>query len=307
MTHPTKKLGEVVQLQNGFAFKSSEYSKSGFFVMRIANVQDGRIELNDPKYIDLSRSNEFRNFILNEEDILISLTGNVGRVGVVQNKHLPALLNQRVARISVKDKKRLSNEYLFHFLRSPYFFSKVVARGKGMAQQNVSTREIESIAIPLPPIAEQKRIVYGLEKQFAKIDAAIRLRQQSLAATAALLPATLHEIFEEGKQKGWEVIAFGDESYLQIIDGDRGKNYPSKHDFSTEGHCLFLNTSNVRKGEFNFSKMDFISKEKDTGLRKGKLMRGDVVLTTRGTLGNTAYYGPDISYNDIRINSGMVI
>ena len=51
----------------------------------------------------------------------------------------------------------------------------------------------------------------------------------------------------------------------------------------------------------------FISKEKDDVLRKGKLSRGDVVLTTRGTLGNLAFYTDDIPFEHIRINSGMVI
>ncbi len=94
---------------------------------------------------------------------------------------------------------------------------------------------------------------------------------------------------------------------MQIIDGDRGANYPSKEEFKPEGYCLFLNTSNVRKGEFEFLKCDFITKEKDKLLGKGKLEREDVVLTTRGTLGNTAYFSSDILFENIRINSGMVV
>jgi restriction endonuclease S subunit len=70
---------------------------------------------------------------------------------------------------------------------------------------------------------------------------------------------------------------------------------------------LFLNTSNVRKGDFDFTKCDFVTKEKDEKLRKGKLNREDVVLTTRGTLGNTAYYSKGIQFENVRINSGMVL
>ena len=51
----------------------------------------------------------------------------------------------------------------------------------------------------------------------------------------------------------------------------------------------------------------FISKEKDKQLRKGKLTRGDIVLTTRGTLGNLAFYTDDVPFENVRINSGMVI
>ena len=94
---------------------------------------------------------------------------------------------------------------------------------------------------------------------------------------------------------------------MKIIDGDRGKNYPKKTDFRELGDCLFLNTSNVRKGTFDFTKCDFITREKDAALRKGKLTKGDVVLTTRGTLGNSALYDNTVAHENVRINSGMVI
>lgn len=94
---------------------------------------------------------------------------------------------------------------------------------------------------------------------------------------------------------------------VDFIDGDRGKNYPSQDDFYTKGFCLFLNTKNVRKNGFDFSENLFISQEKDEQLRKGKLVRGDIVLTTRGTIGNTALYDDSVIFENIRINSGMVI
>ncbi|SKB11679.1 putative Type I restriction-modification system, S subunit [Planktothrix sp. PCC 11201] len=98
-----------------------------------------------------------------------------------------------------------------------------------------------------------------------------------------------------------------EQSDIAIIDGDRGKNYPKQEDFVEKGFCLFLNTKNVREDGFDFSNAQFISKAKDDSLRKGKLQRDDIVLTTRGTLGNIGFYNQSISYNHIRINSGMVI
>ena len=108
---------------------------------------------------------------------------------------------------------------------------------------------------------------------------------------------------------------FGDDSckqipfsqYAEIIDGDRGKNYPKAEDFSDDGYCLFLSAKNVTKNGFIFESNQFISKEKDEILRKGKLNRGDIVITTRGTIGNIAYYDDSVPYENIRINSGMVI
>ncbi len=93
----------------------------------------------------------------------------------------------------------------------------------------------------------------------------------------------------------------------EIIDGDRGKNYPKQDEFYPQGYCLFLNTGNVTKEGLTFEENQFITKEKDEALRKGKLKRGDIVYTTRGTVGNAGYYNSNVPYENVRINSGMVI
>ena len=97
------------------------------------------------------------------------------------------------------------------------------------------------------------------------------------------------------------------EAELEFIDGDRGVNYPKKSELLPEGDCVFLNTGNVRQNSFDFSNLDFITKEKDNLLRNGKLQRDDIVLTTRGTVGNVALYSQEVPFSNIRINSGMVI
>jgi type I restriction enzyme S subunit len=104
----------------------------------------------------------------------------------------------------------------------------------------------------------------------------------------------------------WKECKLG-EAPLAIIDGDRGKNYPSQNEFNENGYCLFLSTKNVRLDGFDFSDCQFISRERDELLRKGRLQRNDIVLTTRGTVGNIGYYNESVKYEKIRINSGMVI
>ncbi|HDY92997.1 MAG TPA: restriction endonuclease subunit S [Pseudoalteromonas sp.] len=94
---------------------------------------------------------------------------------------------------------------------------------------------------------------------------------------------------------------------VKVIDGDRGHNYPSANDFSSDGYCVFLSASNVTKKGFSFKDISFINKTKDEALRKGKLKRNDIVLTTRGTVGQYAFYDETIGYEHLRINSGMVL
>jgi len=97
------------------------------------------------------------------------------------------------------------------------------------------------------------------------------------------------------------------EAPFEIIDGDRGKNYPKQSEFSDAGYCLFLSATNVTKTGFDFSACQFVDEKRDAALNKGKLKREDIVLTTRGTIGNTAYFNDAVPFNHLRINSGMVI
>ena len=104
----------------------------------------------------------------------------------------------------------------------------------------------------------------------------------------------------------WKEYKLGDAPF-KIIDGDRGANYPKQHEFKESGYCLFLNAKNVTSNGLAFNECFFISKEKDQVLRKGKLQRNDIILTTRGTVGNVGFYNNRIPFDNMRINSGMVI
>jgi type I restriction enzyme, S subunit len=103
----------------------------------------------------------------------------------------------------------------------------------------------------------------------------------------------------------WDVKEF--EKVLKVIDGDRGDNYPSNDDLYESEYCLFLSAKNVTKEGFKFSECIFITKGKDDLLGKGKLIKKDIVLTTRGTVGNIAFFDDSVPFENIRINSGMVI
>jgi len=93
---------------------------------------------------------------------------------------------------------------------------------------------------------------------------------------------------------------------MTVTDGDRGKEYPNSSEFYDKGDYLFLSAKNVTKKGFLFEETQFISKEKYEKLGKGIINRGDVVLTTRGTVGQTAYYDDSVEYDFLRVNSGMV-
>ena len=202
-----KKLGELVQVLNGYAFKSSLYENQGIRVLRITNVQKGNIVDDDPKYYPLSLTDEIRNYLLKENDLLMSLTGNVGRVGLLTKEMLPAALNQRVACLRILS-NGLNLGFLFHYLNSDKFEQDAVLSAKGIAQKNMSTEWLKDYKLPLPPISVQQTIVSELDK----INELIRLKKEQLKDYDNLAQSIFYEMFGDPvvNEKGWEVKKLGE-------------------------------------------------------------------------------------------------
>ena len=158
-----KELGEFCDILNGYAFKSSKYSKSGIRIIRISDVQKSKISNKDLKYYPIENTEEIKTYLLKENDLVMSLTGNVGRVAMLSQLDLPAALNQRVACIRVKNDKVLTR-YLFHFFDQDSFEIKSMASATGGGQKNMSTTWLRKFKIPIPPLPIQKEIVRILDK-----------------------------------------------------------------------------------------------------------------------------------------------
>ena len=193
------------------------------------------------------------------------------------------------------------NEYLYFFLKSKTDYLNSL--GRGATFKEICKSIVESIEIPLPEVNQQKEIA----EKFKKLEQLISLRKQQLAKLDELVKARFVEMFGDPADNVNNLPASPMTAICQIIDGDRGKNYPKQEEFSDSGFCLFLNAKNVTAQGFSFENCTYITEEKDALLRNGKLCRGDVVLTTRGTIGNLAFYDTSVPYENIRINSGMVI
>ena len=178
------KIGDVCEILNGYAFKSDKYVDDGIRIIRIANVQKGKIEDNVPAFYPI-HSEGIDKYMLEEGDLLMSLTGNVGRVAVLEKEFLPAALNQRVACLRLKNKK-ISKGFLFHVLNSDFFEQQCIQNSKGVAQKNMSTEWLKEFEIPLYSIEEQTKITEILDKirniiakrndEFEKLDDLIKAR-----------------------------------------------------------------------------------------------------------------------------------
>ena len=157
-----KKLGEVCEIKNGYAFKSSLYSTRGIRIIRISDVQNGYLSDKNIKYYPISTKEEISKFLLKEKDLVVSLTGNVGRVAEINTDVLPAGLNQRVACLRAGDP--IMARYLYHYLNQNQFEKLAIQNASGEGQKNLSTSWLSMYIIPIPSIETQEKIVKTLDK-----------------------------------------------------------------------------------------------------------------------------------------------
>lgn len=147
-------IGDICRIMNGYAFQSKKYVKNGVKVIRITNVQKGEIVDNDPQYYPFDLMPEFSNYMLEEGDLLLSLTGNCGRVGLLPAEMCPAALNQRVACLK-SDEQQINKMFLFATLNTDLFEADCMAAASGSAQKNMSTEWLKKYKILLPPKEQQ--------------------------------------------------------------------------------------------------------------------------------------------------------
>jgi type I restriction enzyme, S subunit len=278
-------LGDLATVLNGFAFSSKEYVEQGIRIIRITNVQKGCIRDDNPKFIDQERKNEFDKYMLQEGDILMSLTGNVGRVGVITDALLPAALNQRVGVIKVHSEEVIP-DYLFRILNSEEFERNAIENSKGVAQLNLSSKWVEAYEIPLPPLEEQKRIAAILDAA----DALRAKRRESLAQLDTLLQSTFLEMFGDPitNPMGWDVVNVGDEIGF-LTSGSRGwaKYYADRGD-------TFIRIQNLKNGRLDLSDIAFVNAPESAEAKRTKVEPGDVLLSITADLGRTAVVPHDI-------------
>lgn len=162
-----KKLGDICEVLNGYAFKSTDYTtneNSDIKIITIKNVDDN-VSLNN---CELIKSNEkYSKYIVKKNDILISLTGNI-KIGIYNHEEI-AYLNQRVIKLYNFDND-ITKKYVYYFMKYNCV-SRLQNNAKGSIQSNISSAEVMDIEIPIPSLELQQQIVDILDADFAIINA----------------------------------------------------------------------------------------------------------------------------------------
>ncbi len=274
-----KKLGELVDVLNGYAFKSSNYVKDGIRVIRIANVQKGKIVDEAPAFYPLSAESELTRYMLHEDDILLSLTGNVGRVGLLPKEMLPAALNQRVACLRIKD-DTLMFKFLYQFLNSDYFEQKCIESSRGIAQLNMSTEWLKDYPLPIPSLDEQKAIVAELDG----INRLIDLQEEQLREYDRLAQSLFYTTFGDpvSNPKGWEVKKLGE--VAEVVGGSTPKTSEEKNWIGTNN---WISPAEIKDDDKYISSTERCISD-DAASHLQLLPIGTVLLSSRAPIGKLA-------------------
>ncbi|EGQ9699540.1 hypothetical protein FWP48_08810 [Vibrio parahaemolyticus] len=185
---------DISPLQGGYAFKSKSATESGVRWLKIANVGKRRVTWDNDSYLPEKFIEEHSDFLLNEGDIVIALTRPVLsgelKVARLSGKDAPALLNQRVARINVNCSVADAGfvYYLFEDKRMANSISKVIL---GTDPPNISTKQIESFDIAIPPLEEQKSIRKVLSSVSSKIDLLVQQKAETQQLKKGLMQKLL--------------------------------------------------------------------------------------------------------------------
>ena len=279
------RLGDICNILNGYAFKSSEYKESGIRVIRITNVQSGYIEDKEPKYYSFEKKTEIEKYMLKDNDILISLTGNVGRVGLLKREMLPAALNQRVACIRIKENKNISIDYIFNILNTKKFLKQCEINSKGIAQKNLSTEWLKNYLIDIPDFREQAEISNKLDKVQKIID----LRKKQIEELDNLIKAQFVEMFGDPfeNKNNYEFLSFDNFMERCVDIGSNGANKVVVEHLDmkdTEDYALLVRTLNFTSNDFK-NNVKYISKESYEFFKKSQVYGGEIIFNKIGSAG----------------------
>ena len=245
---------------------------------------------------------------LESGDILFSIAGAIGRVAIVTEEMLPANTNQALAIIRIKDNS-VYLPYVKLILNSPIVKKQFEKKKQGVAQLNLSLKDINELEIPLPD--KDKQVEFA--KIFEKLFAIISNRQAQLSKLDQLVKARFVEMFGDPvtNPKGLPISLLGELSEL-ITKGAS----PSWQGFSytdDDTQTLFVTSENVREGYIDLSSPKYIEDGFNEKQKRSVLKKGDFLINIVGaSIGRVAQFNLERKANInqaaalVRINSAIV-
>ena len=180
-------LADIANLKNGYAFKSADYCSHGkYCIVTIACVQNGYMNISDSNKLNKLPFDIQSHQILTRGSLLISMTGNVGRVAKVECDDL--LLNQRVGLV---ESKSIDRDFLFYLLRNPTFLADMEEKAVGGAQGNIGKDDILSYSL-IKPVCNKEQI--AIATILSDMDNELQALTQKLEKARALKQGMMQQL-----------------------------------------------------------------------------------------------------------------
>lgn len=199
-----KKLGDICEIQNGYAFRSALFREQGLPILRISNIQNDAITLDNIVYFLESDYNiDLDRFKVYPGDIVIALSGaTTGKIGV-NKTDLTFYLNQRVA--LCRESNALIKGFLFYYLRTKTM--ELLSMAGGAAQRNLSTNQIQQLLISVPSLQIQQQVVEELDS----LTSIIEKQKKQLEELDNLAQSIFYDMFGDPieNEKGWKKKSLG--------------------------------------------------------------------------------------------------
>ena len=289
------------------------YLLSGIGFLRVENLNDdGTINHENIKYISKDEHQyPLKRSILKEGDVLISIAGTLGKTAIIKNDDLPLNTNQAISFIRLTDK--ISNKFIEKAISCPTIKERLLSQTKVTSIPNLTLEIISRCPVPLPPLAEQQRIVDRIESIFAKLDAAKELAQSALDSFETRKAAILHKAFTGELTAHWRKehgVGIGSWEDLTLNDIAEYKKGPfgssiTKAMFVQKGdntYKVYEQGNAIRKSvEYGHY---YISEKKYEELKGFTVYPGDIIISCAGTIGEV-YKLPQSCENGI-INQALM-
>ena len=267
-----------------------QFEDGGINFVKIESIsEDGTLLKEKFSHISDECNVQMRRSQLQENDILFSIAGAIGRSAIVTKEILPANTNQALAIIRVP-RGKIDYNYLLYALSSSAINQQATQHQQGVAQLNISLKNVSDFLLPIYTEARQKQIVHNLKK----IDKLISLRKQQLAKLDELVKARFVEMFGEPSSNpmGWLQTTVGAECYY-IKDGP----HKSLTDVGMGNGYPFISVRNIVNGYIDFSTAKYISEaDYKDAIKKCCPEKGDILYSKGGTTGIAKLVDIDIKF-----------
>lgn len=296
-----KKLGEVCEVITKGTTPTSlgfQFTDEGINFIKVESLtESGQIIPNKVAYISEECHQSLKRSQLKTNDILFSIAGALGRIGVVNEELVPANTNQALAIVRLSKDSGVLVPFLAKYFTSNNVSEEIEKLRGGAAQQNLSLGQLNNLPIPLPPLPEQQRIVSILDEAFAAIAKAKANAEQNLKNAKELFESYLQGVFEN-KGEGWE------ERMIKEIGIAQTGTTPKTADKENYGDFIpFIKPADVDitgNGEIRYDNEGL----SEQGLNNGrKMLKGSILMVCIGaTIGKVGFVDRDVSCNQ-QINS----